>query len=557
MDQPFALQRQTFLFDLLRDQDAEDYLATLGAATAFVHEWRRGNRLWPNGNQFAWSDDPVSNRLQAQIFLMDQLRANKLTSTNDEQAFLESLVQHAGKLMDERLYIRRTNHGMMQNAALLSVALGYPELDRQGRWRQTALQRTERFVLENVSKGGVSLELAPDYHWFVSVQLLWFVASCRQEGVSVSPRVEEAVRGMLAFCRELLQPDRSLPMIADSRGERRSLANWPLDDLPPWPEIAALRSAVMDSSRMPNEPGVCPKPDAGLFILRTGAPEWNAESAMMVVFKTGSQSRAHSHHDALSISLYGNGRPLLTGPGYPDYEPGTDREDIIGTVNQNTVSVDGQSQMLCHATTRLLDLKASEEPASECIDFVAIQADAETYPGVRHRRTLFYGPSRSGILIVDELTSEVQREYHQNFRLAPGCVGQIVTDTLQIGARSGGHPLLRIQAQIVDRDGARRPRVGLRGAAASFHATGRCAAFVTLLEVGDTQQFPVLDAAKRTIRWSGPRGEFSVVLPVDSGSRVLWRKTADRRSAESRQGARRSHSCGPNSLTCEPFKSRV
>ena len=520
---PFSLQRQTFLFDSLRETGSEVDEAVLDDSAAFVDQWRRENLVWPNSHHYAWNDDVTSNRIQAHMFLMDRRRARGLTSKAEELAFLKSLIQHADQLMKPELYNSRTNHGMMQNAALLSIAVGYPEFDKDGMWRKTAISRTEQYVREAVTADGVLRELTPEYHWFGTAQLLWYAAMCHREGLPLDSRVEESLRRMLRFCRELLQPDRSLPMIADSHGLRRSLANWPLDELPPWPEIEELRTATMDTTRMPNEPGAGLWGDSNYFILRAGAPAWTFESALMLVFKTGSLSRAHFHPDALSVALYANGRPLLSGPGYPDYEPTTHREEVIATYHQNAASVDGRSQEWKTAPdVPVCEIRRRTAPPPAEPELVVVQARAEAYRGVSHRRTIAYGPSRTAVLIVDEMNSSDEHDYRQHFGIGPGCIGQPESRRIRVVAESGGRLLLSIETRAIRAATVDVPAPELRERVVSYPGRGTHVTFVTILDCGGSAATPEIDLQRSTLKWTGTEGTLKIRLPARSRTDFDW-----------------------------------
>ena len=520
----FMLQRHEVLFELLNSPDTTELHAVIAFAIAYVDQWRAGNRVWPNWSRFAWNDDTTSHRIQAQIWLMDTLRKAGAVSREQERVFLTSLIQHADRLMDDAHYTWTTNHGMMQNAALLSIALGYPEFDQGGRWRDTALARTDRYVQESVTSRGASLELATGYHWFGMEQLVWFVAACELAGVSVPPGIEAGARKMIGFSQAMLQPDRSLPIIGDTIGATRSVTNWPFDRLPRWPEIASLKAAVTGSGP-PNRPGAEVWPDAGYFILRTPAPSWTLEAALMVVFKAGPMSRAHAQHDALTVTLFGAGRPLLSGPGYPSYDLGAQRAVVIGTANQNTVSVDSRSQPLGGARITFADLPNERASAAE---LSVVQGESLLYRGVIHRRTVIHGVDAASVLLVDELSSDQTHDYQQHFRLASGVAGSVEDGLLRATWPERKTAGLRIETQVSADDQPLAVHAKLTGQTASYFARGSRVTFVTTLSVGEITALPRLDAQQRTVDWLGPRGRLSLRLPITGTGSYSWSATPPR-----------------------------
>ncbi|MHC4982229.1 MAG: heparinase II/III family protein [Planctomycetota bacterium] len=512
----FELQGQRFIFYLLAELDGVPERESIELARAFASEWRRGN-TWPNANRYAWNDDATSNRIQAHVYLMERARKLNMTSRKDELAFLESLLKHADRLMDAAAYNARTNHGMMQNCALLSIALAYPEFDRGQLWQRTAVKRMEEYLLHYaVTPEGVFLELAPGYHFYAMLKALWFYASCRQAKIDLDPRFETTLRKMLTFCVEILQPDRSLPMIADTRGGIPDVAGWPWGELPNWPELRRLRSALTSSGELPNEPCARLWPESGYFVLRAPATKWTPASAMMLTLKAGPRSHAHGHYDALSITLFANGRPLLTGPGYPPYDE--KRCELIATTSQNTVSVDGRSQRAGAAEVVFCDARHVNGPSGPIPQFAAVKGRSLLYEGVRHDRTILYGPASQAVLIVDELRSNEQHEYRQHFRLAPGLRGRTLAGTLAAsnqGRSSRAGDILRITALRPGRQSQRLPCT-IAGQVAEFPITARSATVLALLDFSKGGKSSSLSVGPRSIEWRGDRGRLTVTLPIVS-----------------------------------------
>ncbi len=514
----FMLQRHQALFHLLRAADPEHRQAVHSFAVAYVDEWRRANRVWTNWNTFAWNDDAMSYRIQAQIWLMDALRRSGSVSREQEQAFLESLIQHADRLADPAFYTSSSNHGMSQNEALLSIAVGYPEFDRGGLWRRTALQRTVRYVQESVTSHGAFLELAPGYHWHAMKQSIWFAATCKLAGIPVPAELERATRNMASFSHAMLQPDRSLPMIADTFGQAKSMADWPFSQLPKWPELRSL-TAGMGRDSPPNQPGANLFADSGFFILRAPAPTWSTQSALMLVFGAGPISRAHAHPNQLSVTLYGHGRALLSGPGYPTFAHLTERKRLIATVNQNTVTVDGNSQPLGRAKVIFSDIRP-RQPFG--VELAIVQAESLLYEGVVHRRTVLYGPAADSVLLIDELSSQQPHDYRQHFRLSKGVTGAVEGGLVQGSWAAGGAARLQIHTQAIVGAKIVQPQGLLKSQVASFLVRHPRVTFVTRLWVGPGTPSVQVDAQGGLVTWTGAHGRLSVQLSKQGADRYSW-----------------------------------
>jgi len=518
-----GLHRQFFLFDLLAYADGEEQ-QRIPFALALIKEWRRTNPVWPNFNLWAWNDETTAERIQAHMFLMERWRRCETVPVEEEVAFLKSLVQHADRLADPSEYTANTNHGVMQNNALLSVALHYPELDRGGAWRRTAVDRQQDYVYRMVTSRGVLREITPAYHYFVVRVLCWFLASCRKADIELSGEFEARLRKMLVFCREILSPDRSLPMIADTSEKKvPDLSNWPWEDLPDWPELAALRRALVGSGVAPNQPCARLWPDSGYFVLRAPSPAWTVDSAMMLTLRVGPMSAAHRHPDALSITFFANGRPLLTGPGSPDFFHMERRERLIGTPYQNTVCVDGKSQRLGDSRVRFCETVGGKA-GDGAPEFVAVQGQSRLYDGVEHRRTLFYGPAVGAILVVDELVSDREHEYRQQFHLASGLAAELAAGTIAVSdpTRASDVPVLRIHGWTIEKGRVEPSRAVAAGQVATFHVDARRAVLVALLDSSGGRASKGLRVDSDAIEWRGRRGTLTVRLPIVSAESFLW-----------------------------------
>ena len=510
------LHRLFFIYDLLAGvEEREELRRRLHFAAAFFGEWRRTNPVWPNLNLWAWNDETTAERIQAYMYLMRRWREVESVPVDEEMAFLESLVQHAERLADPDEYTARTNHGVMQNNGLLAVALQYPEMDRGGVWRRTALDRQQDYLRRMVTERGVLREVTPHYHYFVVRMLCWFLASCRKADMPLAEDFEPRLRRMLVFCRQVLNPDRSLPRISDTYADEvPDLSHWPWHDLPEWPELHSLRQVLEDARTPPNRPGLWCWRDAGYVLLRVPAPDWTVESAVMLTFRVGPESAAHKHPDALAITLFANGRPLLVGPDYPHYFDPERRSRLIRTVRQSTVSVDGLSQRI--GASALCFLRPGERVGGEPPPYAAMQGESRLYDGVVHRRTVLWGPAAGAILIVDELASDRSRVYRQHFHLASGLAAELAAGKIAVldPTRASDVPVLRIHGWTVEKGRVESSRAAAAGQVATFHVDARRAVLVALLDSSGGSVAGGLRVDSDAIEWCGQRGTLTVRLPI-------------------------------------------
>ncbi|GEM_PF-1980346 len=519
----FELQRQKFIQEMLvaegpRTRERLEY------ARAFFRQWLDGNsRKW-NSNPWAWNDDTVSNRIQGHMALMECLREWNMCPPDLEEAFLKSLIQHARWLSDPANYNYRTNHGLMQDCALLDIALCYPEFDRGQRWLRTSIERFEERISRTVSENGVFLELTPYYHFLATRKALWFLGSCRSNGLALAPAVETRIRKMVRFCREILQPDGSLPLIADTRPMIVSCPNWPWTSLPDWPEMAELRRTADPAARPACRSGAKLYSGSGYFILRAKPLQGLHCNPLMLTLMAGDVSLAHHHPNKGALTLFAHGRPLLVGPGYPNYWQLQERCALIATPSQNTVSVDNQSQQKGRCEVRFCKTIPLRVPSELSPGFVALQVESRLYRGVCHRRSVFYGPYLDAILIVDELFSSQTHTYRQHFRTAAGLTVCKQADQVEIAAPDlDDRTMLVIESETISEGSATIPEIQVGDSIVSIAAKGSVVVFVTTLNASlgnATEIRPHL--VGDSLFWAGPVGELVCSLPLSNPQVFSW-----------------------------------
>lgn len=524
----FALQRHVFLLDLLYSS-AGSLFDRLNYIDCFITEWRRANMGRSNSNRFAWNDDAASNRIQVQIRAMEELIARGHSDQKSVAAFLKCIISHGQWLMDDTNYNFITNHGMMQDCALLEIAITYPEFDRGQAWLKKSVQRMEFRLRRMVSPAGIFRESTPYYHWFATKMALWFIATSKKAGIGLLPSTLTTIQKMTAFCQLILQPDGSLPLISDTKPLTLTSDNWPWDSLPKWTEITNLRNALSHGTQPPNRPDLHIFQNSGYIIMRQAAPHWSRKSALMLTLIAGPKSVCHGHRNKLSITLYARGQSLLQGPGYPGYWDLQTREYLLSTPSQNTVSVDDGSQQdgASHITFHHRWPMGTLDNTDHSV--VTFQAMSNLYEGVLHRRSIFYGPETGTILLLDELFSRSEHVYRQHFRsvrqhhLTNFNEGMI---RIQIDENErNDHFIIQSTAS---RDGCEvTPIIHFENGVWAFVVHGRNVYYFTLLKTISTSKSTV-STKNKTIVWSGEHGKFTISLPVESKNRIIWQNSIRR-----------------------------
>ncbi|EHR71988.1 Heparinase II/III-like protein [Burkholderiales bacterium JOSHI_001] len=167
---------------------------------------------------FLWNDHAVAGRASPLILAWLALEQHPELKAAHAPALL-GLVQRTGRMLAKAdQFTVRTNHGVMQNLALLQLAAAFPLLPESGDWRELADQRLRLQLGFYVSPEGVVLEHSPGYH-FMGTQLLAWAQRLRQlNGLPADPLLEAARAGTTAVLADLLRPDGTLPAIGNTDG---------------------------------------------------------------------------------------------------------------------------------------------------------------------------------------------------------------------------------------------------------------------------------------------------------------------------------------------------
>jgi hypothetical protein len=244
----------------------------------------------------------------------------------------------------------------------------------------------------------------------------------------------------------------------------------------------------------------------------------------MLTLVAGEKSRAHNHHNALALTLFAHGRPILVGPGYPGYQDLQLRNVLIGTPSQTTVSVDGGSHRLGDTSLLFLQREFRDIPGGKIPAQVALQAESTLYEGVTHRRSLFYGPSPQSVLLIDELTSAEEHRYQQQFRIEENLHGRTERGRVTVfPAGDNPQPLLVIHNSLITDGAVGETQARMSGTVAGFPAYERNVVFLSLLDYSGSEDI-ANDALRITpdrVTWKGSLGELDLSLPV-SPADVRW-----------------------------------
>lgn len=461
-----------------------------------------------------WDKHTAAFATMVLINSREKLRRGGALPAAADDALGAALRRYGAFLADEAHFERYNNHGVTQAAALLLLATMAPDLPEAAAWGALAAARLEEVVDRNVAADGVQIEQSPFYHFYV-LQFLWEIFAWTQRAeVDGVDGLALSIDRMIRFATYVTRPDGIVPHVGSSvEWDARRTARRVYDGVAAFDAAFAWSRSGGRAGEPPTPPSVL-FADSGWAILRSGFGEARpfADEAH-VVFDVGPFRTGHSHLDALHLTFFAAGRPLLEDSGLFTYEEGPAHDWFFGTSAHNTVVIDGADQARGAATPG----------AFHQGDGWAWQsASHRLYEGVEHRRgVLLLGADRLAVfdeIVADDgLPVDIDQLWHlaPDLTLADDATAASVTAHDAAGEpvliidqlRPGGLELATARGQDDPVDGWRSRRYEAREAATTLHFVARAprAQLVTTFRAGravTAGEAPTLTEADGTVTLS-------------------------------------------------------
>lgn len=257
---------------------------------------------------FLWNDHAISARVAVLTRLWRNIRNRPDIPINDYQEVL-SFVSRCGRLLEKpNLFTVRTNHGVMQNIALLQIAAAFPSFPESAGWRRLAIERLNIQLQFYISKEGVILEHSAEYHLLGTTLLSMAIRLIVLNGIAPDAALIQAQEKAISVLDKLIRPDGTLPAFGNtSVGTIHFLPNSidnghiPLRYVPPPYRIAGLGSTFL------------PLSGYAVWWSSNGAPE------QAVIAWAKHDGHGHKHADEGSFVLWSGGTEWITNAGYWPY----------------------------------------------------------------------------------------------------------------------------------------------------------------------------------------------------------------------------------------------
>jgi uncharacterized heparinase superfamily protein len=404
-----------------------------------IGDWVDTNKV---GEEPGWEPYPISRRLVAWSRASHALSGDPAWNRFWNERLGPSLRQQAKVLASNLETDLANNHLIANFRALAWVGLSFPHWPESSRLCRLGLEGLWSEMRRQVLADGVHDERSISYHGIVLQDLLetsWLALQCN---VSLPDDLGPTLLKMARFLEATRAPDGSWPMVNDSVPGypsglellTKAVRNV-FDDGAPPPQVNDSYSALFTGGlrystgkpcaesvpRLSDDAG-CVFPDAGYAVLR-------GDGGDFMVFDAGrlgpERMPGHGHADALSIVLYGKGRPMIVDPGVYSYSAGPWRDYFRSTIAHNTVTVDGQDQCVFWGPFRV-----AYPVEARILDYSPTHVEGlhsgyrRLLQPIEHRRRVEL-VDRGVWRIIDRFSGTGQHEFALTLQLAPGTEAEI------------------------------------------------------------------------------------------------------------------------------------
>lgn len=291
----------------------DDFLMT---AKDVILGWASYERkAWlPKG--FLWNDHAISARISVLAKFWKLYRNHACYDPDVAQDMLQMVARSGQMLLKPSHFTFSTNHGIMQNLALLQICIAFPSLPTAAQFRHLALERMRDQMTFYINNEGVVLEHSAGYQKagleFISMAFRYLTLM----NMPIPEEWQAKYAKAKTFYAQLRRPDGSLPMFGDTHGGGDSCG----------PLVTNI-DASGRSSRLDYKKKWIPMHSNSLYsgggysIWWDGLDEWPDEQRLnqTVVAWSHFPGHAHKHTDEMSVLLWAGGQAWWTNVGYWHY----------------------------------------------------------------------------------------------------------------------------------------------------------------------------------------------------------------------------------------------
>ena len=308
-----SLVAPDILLDAYAMTGKEDYFKL---AQDMILAWAKYEMSQWLPNDFLWNDHAIA----ARIIVLGKFWAlyrKRSDFDADTAKILIELVSHSGELLgkDEH-YTFATNHGIMQNVALLHIASVFPALPNAEELKQKGLDRLHDQMEFYINKEGVVLEHSAEYHHHGMIFIARILRYLTLNNIDIPSSWINKYNKSKEFTALISRPDGSLPIFGNTKG------NISFDSIITSPDIKQGKTSRLYRMNEWNPVG-----SSALYPVAGYSVWWNnlniqakAQSLSQTIL-TWSYFPGHGHKlaDEMSVLIWAGDQTWITNTGYWPY----------------------------------------------------------------------------------------------------------------------------------------------------------------------------------------------------------------------------------------------
>jgi hypothetical protein len=263
-----------------------------------------------------WNDHAIAARVSVLAKFWRHYR-NHPDYDSKAAKYILQLVGRSGRLLAKPSHFTfATNHGIIQNLALLEISLAFPFLPDAASYKQLSVKRLHDQMAFIVNDEGVVLEHSAGYQEHVLYKIGKIFRYLILLDLPIPEEWRSKYKRGIDFYAQLLSPDGSLPVYGDTRSAKnRVLRVFNMLESNGQSEFVEWKKECTD--RRPHSL----YPLAGYSIWWDGLNEWPNEQKLSqtVVAWSYFPMHAHKHADEMSVLLWADKHNWWTNTGYWPY----------------------------------------------------------------------------------------------------------------------------------------------------------------------------------------------------------------------------------------------
>lgn len=374
-----------------------------------------------------WTDLQATSRVLTYINTLYYCAGSEAFSPEFLSDYLVSLHDMTECIMANEYRVEASNHRLYELQAVFDAAVLLPEFKNADSWMSDAITDMSVQLTAQFAADGVQNEMDPSYH--ISALSIFYdinAVAAANDVTSLPVDYYAYLSAAAQFVMDVVYPDYSLENFNDTRSVS-------------WTKSVLKKNFAKYAEMFPDETsfkwmatehqqGSAPAhlfasyPASGWYMFRSG---WEQSDLMLIMKNNWNKDQWwHCQPDNGTIALYNNGRHFLPDAGVYTYGGSTDdnavRDQFRSTSWHNTMTLDG-------AVIGDANMLGTFIASSSSDVYDAVCASNQSYPALRHERTVFH-VKEGFFVIVDFGYGSATGSAGLHWNLCPGGVTTVQDD---------------------------------------------------------------------------------------------------------------------------------